>query len=135
MGQHDVKALRAVGITERVRVTCTRRCERFKSQALEIARRSDIPRIGDDEATGLVQLAEGLALIGNGRTCGHVAPQFSPIGKNKSMIVARHEFLRHTLIFDRRLQHHAVRQLVHYSALDFLPRRLAHGIMEAAVLL
>src|SRR5208282_536130 len=41
------------------------RRQRLEAEALQIARGADIPRIGDDEAAALVELAEGLALIGN----------------------------------------------------------------------
>src|SRR5665213_1408481 len=51
------------------------------------------------------------------------------------VIVARHEFLRDALEFNRRLEHHAVGQLIDHAALDFLPRRLARGIFVAAALL
>ena len=43
--------------------------------------------------------------------------------------------LRDALILDRRLQHHAVGELIDHGALDFLPWRLAGRIVVAAVLL
>ena len=46
------------------------RRQRLEAEALQIARAADVPRIGDDEAAGLVQFAEGLALVGGGRTGG-----------------------------------------------------------------
>src|SRR3569623_1027231 len=51
------------------------------------------------------------------------------------MIVARHEFLGDALILDRRLEHHAVGELIDHAALDLLPRRLMRRIGEAAALL
>src|SRR3954469_24473976 len=55
---------------------------------------------------------------------------------NSSVVVTRHAArLRDLLIFHRRAQHHAVGQLVHHAALDFLPRRLALGETIAALLL
>src|SRR5215831_12376322 len=53
-----------------------------------------------------------------------------------SMIVAGHAgCLGEALICYRRLEHHAVGQLVHHGALDFLPRRLASRELESAFLL
>src|SRR5438067_827409 len=52
------------------------------------------------------------------------------------VIVARNSAqLRDLLIFHRRLEHHAVGELIDHAALDLLPRRLALWIMVAAVLL
>src|SRR5271169_635395 len=45
----------------------------------------------------------------------------------RSMIVSRHAFARDPLIFDRRLEHHAARELVHHAALDLLPGCLVLG--------
>src|SRR5580704_19082489 len=52
-----------------------------------------------------------------------------------SVIIAGNGFLRDALVFDRRLEHHAVGELVDHAALDLLPRRLARRIFEAAGLL
>src|SRR5258708_3585414 len=53
-----------------------------------------------------------------------------------SMIIARHrEGLGDALVLHGRLEHHAVGELVHHGALDFLPRRLALGKLEAAAVL
>src|SRR5262245_32687334 len=49
------------------------------------------------------------------------------------MIVPRYVPLRDAMIFHRRLEHHAVGQLIDHAALDLLPRRLARGILPAAV--
>ena len=46
------------------------RRQRLEAEALQIARAADIPRIGNDEAAGLVQFAKRLALVGGGRTGG-----------------------------------------------------------------
>jgi hypothetical protein len=59
------RGLRAVGKTLRMGVAGAGRRQRLEAQALQIARAADVPRIGNDEAAGLVQLAEGLALVGN----------------------------------------------------------------------
>ena len=51
-----------------------------------------------------------------------------------SVVVARHALgLGDPLVFDRRLQHRAGRQLADDAALDLLPRRLVAGILVAAV--
>src|SRR6516164_8081714 len=55
--------------------------------------------------------------------------------KVTSMVVARHEILRDALKFHRRLEHHAIAELIDHGALDFLPRRLAWRIAIAAALL
>src|SRR3954470_21602835 len=53
-----------------------------------------------------------------------------------SMTVPRHAgLLRHPLVLDRRLEHHAVSELVDDITLDLLPRCLALGIRIAAALL
>src|SRR5580700_7979878 len=52
-----------------------------------------------------------------------------------SVIVARNGFLCDALVFDRRLEHHAVGELVDHATLDLLPWRLARRILEAAGLL
>src|SRR3569623_1268980 len=59
-------------------------------------------------------------------------PANSKSSLNSSMIVARHELLGDALIFDRRLEHHAVGELVDHAALNLLPRRLVRRIGEAA---
>src|SRR5208282_3968800 len=46
-------------------VSSARRRQRLEAEALQIARGADIPRIGDDEAAGLVKLTKGLALVCN----------------------------------------------------------------------
>ena len=52
------------------------------------------------------------------------------------MIIARHrEGLGDALVLHGRLEHHAVGELIHHGALDFLPRRLALGKLEAAAVL
>src|SRR3977135_525192 len=51
------------------------------------------------------------------------------------MIIPWHVLLRDALIFDRRLEHHALGELVDHAALDLLPGRLARRIFEAALLL
>src|SRR6185312_17130197 len=51
------------------------------------------------------------------------------------VIIPRHELLRDALIFDRRLEHHAVGKLIDHAALNLLPRRLMRRIGEAALLL
>ena len=38
--------------------------QRLEAETLQIARAADVPRIGNDEAAGLVQLAEGAAFLG-----------------------------------------------------------------------
>ena len=50
------------------------------------------------------------------------------------VIVARDAFLRDALIFDCRLEHHAVGKLVDHGALNFLPWCLARWIFKAAAL-
>src|SRR5713101_9552807 len=55
--------------------------------------------------------------------------------RQSSMIVPRHEFLRHALVFDGWTQHHAVGELFDQLALDLLPRCLARREMIAALLL
>ena len=67
MREHLVAALRAVGVALRVGVAGTGGRQRLEAEALQIARAADIPRIGNDEAAGLVQLAKRLALFGDGR--------------------------------------------------------------------
>src|SRR3569832_2571817 len=62
-------------------------------------------------------------------------PATSKSSLYSSMIVARHELLGDALIFDRRLEHHAVGELVDHAALNLLPRRLVRRIGEAAALL
>src|SRR6266571_668092 len=53
-----------------------------------------------------------------------------------SMTVPRHAgLLRNALVFDRRLEHHTVGELIDEVALDLLPGRLALGIRIAAALL
>src|SRR5258705_12801652 len=53
-----------------------------------------------------------------------------------SMTVPRHTgLLRNALVFDRRLEHHTVGELVDEVALDLLPGRLALRIGIAAALL
>src|SRR5258706_2435600 len=57
-------------------------------------------------------------------------------GRGTSIIIARHtEGLGDALVLHGRLKHHAVGELVHHGALDFLPRRLALGKLEAAAIL
>src|SRR6185437_3281754 len=51
------------------------------------------------------------------------------------VIIPRHELFRDALVFDRRLEHHAVGELIDHAALDLLPRRLMRRIREAARLL
>src|SRR5262249_13997758 len=51
------------------------------------------------------------------------------------MAVAWLACLRHPLVLPCRLEHHAFGQLVHHAALDFLPRRLACGIIGVAAVL
>src|SRR6516164_4564337 len=114
-------------------VAGARRRQRFETQALQIARTADIPRIGNDETPSFVELVEGLALVGNGRTrAGHDTLIVSVIVA--LVIVAGHESLRHALVFHRRLEHHAVAELIDHGALDLLPRRLTRRIAIAAVL-
>src|SRR3974377_1239391 len=48
------------------------------------------------------------------------------------MIVPRHELLRHALVFDRRPEHHAIRERIDHAALGLLPRCLALRIIVAA---
>src|SRR5256885_10437870 len=53
-----------------------------------------------------------------------------------SMTVPRHAgLLRNALVFDRRLEHHTVGELIDEVALDLLPGRLALGIGLAAAIL
>jgi hypothetical protein len=54
----------------RPREARARRRERLEAQALQIARAARVPRIGDDEAPGRVQLTERAPAISDGRTCG-----------------------------------------------------------------
>ena len=54
---------------------------------------------------------------------------------NSVIVPRRAHGLGEALIIDRRLEHHAFVELGHHVALDLLPRRLALGIGEAAVLL
>ncbi len=65
--EHIVHRLPAIRITLRMGMTGAGGRQRLEAEALEIARAADIPRIGNDEAAGLVQRAEGLALVGGGR--------------------------------------------------------------------
>src|SRR5450830_1940101 len=51
-----------------------------------------------------------------------------------SVIVPRNVLLCNALIFNGRLEHHSIGQLVDHGALNFLPRRLARGICKAAAL-
>src|SRR5512134_3902254 len=54
----------------------------------------------------------------------------------RSVVVARNALaLGDLLVLDRRLQHHAVGELVDDAALDLLPRRLVLRKLEAAVAL
>src|SRR4029079_18095518 len=62
MRKHVVTVLRAVGAALRVGVAATRQSQGLEAEAFEIARAADIPRIRDDEAAGLMELAKGLAL-------------------------------------------------------------------------
>src|SRR6266478_2894823 len=58
------------------------------------------------------------------------------IATSLSMIVARRrEGLGDALVLHGRFEHHAVGELVHHRALDFLPWRLALGKLEAAAVL
>src|SRR5262252_5883566 len=52
-----------------------------------------------------------------------------------SVVVPRHALLRDAMIFDRRLENHAVGELIDHAALDLLPRRLARRIFVALLLL
>ena len=52
------------------------------------------------------------------------------------MVIARNALgLGDLLVFHRRLQHHAVREVVDDAALDLLPGRLVAGILVSAVAL
>src|SRR5215813_7254915 len=54
--------------------------------------------------------------------------------RTASVVVARNAFgLSDALILDRGLEHHALRQLVHHAALDFLPWRLAFRDLVSAL--
>src|SRR5262249_51108589 len=68
--QHVVDRLRAVGVALRMGVARAGRRQRLKTESLKITCAAHVPRIGNDEAAGLVQLAEGPALVGSGRTGG-----------------------------------------------------------------
>ena len=71
MRQHSVARHRAVGIALREGIAGARgRGQRLEAEMLQIACGADVPRIGNDEAAGLVQLAEGAALVGNRWACG-----------------------------------------------------------------
>src|SRR5262249_51389308 len=52
-----------------------------------------------------------------------------------SVVVPRHALLRDAMIFERRLENHAVGELIDHAALDLLPRRLARRIFVAPLLL
>ncbi len=91
MGEHLVHGLVAVGVALRMGVAGTGGGQRLEAETLQIARAAHAPGIGDDEAAGLVQLAEGAAFFGNdGNGAGH--------GVNSSMeAIARacHDRIRH----------------------------------------
>src|SRR5262249_61453763 len=52
-----------------------------------------------------------------------------------SVVVPRHALLRDAMIFDRRLENHAVGELIDHAALDLLPRRLARRMFVGILLL
>src|SRR3954447_12757056 len=66
-------------------------------------------------------------------TVGNPCRPLQPESVLRLMIVPWHaEGLRHLLELHGRLQHHALRELVHHLALDLLPGRLARWIGVAA---
>src|SRR5215510_8439384 len=114
--EHQVARHRAVGIALREGKAGAGRGERLEAERLQVTRAANVPGIGNDEAAALMQLAEGLALVGDAR---HGALVYS------SMAVPWLAGLRHALELHRRLEHHALGELVDNAALDLLPRRLA----------
>ena len=82
--QHVVARLRAVGIAFGMRVAGAGRGDGLEAEALKIARAADVPRVRNDEAAALVQLAEGLALVGGRRTGGRHG-KLPAIGEARSL--------------------------------------------------
>ena len=64
MSKHVIAALRTVSAAFRVGMSGARRRQCFEAETLQVARAADIPRIGNDEAAGLMKGAEGFALVG-----------------------------------------------------------------------
>lgn len=62
-------------------------------------------------------------------------PDCSWLRSRFSVVVAWNALLCYALIFHRRLEHHAVRELIDHAALDLLPWRLTCRIGIAASLL
>ena len=70
--QHHVAAFGAVRQAERMGVAGTGGGQRLEAEALQIKRRADIPRIGNDKAAAVMQRAKDAAFVGGGRL-GHGA--------------------------------------------------------------
>ena len=66
MRKHVVARHRRVGETARECKTRAGRGERLEAQMLQVARGADVPWIGNDEASGRMQLAKRGALFGDG---------------------------------------------------------------------
>ena len=66
MRKHVIARHRRVGDAARECKTRAGRSERLEAQVLQVARRADVPWVGNDEASGRVQLAKRGALFGDG---------------------------------------------------------------------
>ena len=70
-----IARLRAIGETLRMGVARTGGRQRLEAEALQIAGGADVPRIGNDEAAGIMQAPEGVAFfcrrrVGHGKSLG-----------------------------------------------------------------
>lgn len=72
MGQHLIERHGAVGPSRRPGEARAGGGERLEAEALQVARAADIPRIGHDEAAGLMEPAKLRAFFGDWNR--HVAP-------------------------------------------------------------
>jgi hypothetical protein len=70
MREHGIALERTVGATPGMGETRTGRRQRFEAEFLEVTRAADIPRIGNDEASGLVKLPKDFAFV-RGRRSAH----------------------------------------------------------------
>src|SRR6187399_1944739 len=66
MRKHVIARHRRVGDAARECKTRAGRGERLEAEVLQVARGADVPRVGNDEASGRVQLAKSGALFGDG---------------------------------------------------------------------
>src|ERR1043166_5809801 len=72
MGERQVAAELTIGKTLSEGEASAGGGERLEAEALKITRGADVPRIGNDETSGLVELAKGAAFVGDaGAGGGH----------------------------------------------------------------